>query len=182
MYKEPGLSVFGSRLQETEQVAYVLLFAQRAGVHVPELVKTGVGGPDAALLVTVRPAGRPLGSLEPEAITDAVLDAVWRESAAMHAVGISHGNLDQTRVVLAPDGDVAFDDFSASEVSGAEYYANRDDAAIVVQTALLVGNDRAVAAATRALGKERLAEIIPLVQPAALPAKSVGVRSTSARH
>ena len=169
MYKEPGLSVFGSRVQETEQVAYVLLLAQRAGVHVPELVKTGVGGPDAALLVTVRPAGRPLASLEPEEITDAVLDTVWRESAAMHAVGISHGNLDQTRVLLAPDGDVAFDDFSASEVSGAEYYANRDDAAIVVQTALLVGNERAVAAASRALGKERLAEIIPLVQPAALP-------------
>ena len=50
-----------------------------------------------------------------------------------------------------------------------QYWLDRDDAAVLVVTALTVGNERAVAAVVAALGKDRLAELIPVVQPAALP-------------
>ena len=33
MYKEPGLPVFGSRIQQVEHVGYTLMLADRAGVH-----------------------------------------------------------------------------------------------------------------------------------------------------
>ena len=46
-------------------------------------------------------------------------------------------------------------------------------AAVLVDTAQLVGNDRAIAAAVKALGKDRVGEVIPFVQPAALPAGTV---------
>ena len=46
-------------------------------------------------------------------------------------------------------------------------------AAVLVDTAQLVGNDRAIAAAVTALGKDRVGEVIPFVQPAALPPGTV---------
>ena len=60
------------------------------------------------------------------------------------------------RILVADDGAVAFDDFSAAAVAEDRYWRNRDNAAVVVQTALIAGNDRAVAAALAALGKERI--------------------------
>ena len=50
MYREPGVTVFGSRLQQVEHIGYTLFLAEHAGVHAPHVVRTGVGGPDAAVL------------------------------------------------------------------------------------------------------------------------------------
>ena len=69
---------------------------------------------------------------------------------------------------MAPDGSIAFDDFASAAVDGDDFYPKRDDASVIVQTALAMGNERAAAAALAGLGKERLADVIPLVQPAAL--------------
>ncbi len=44
MYHEPGMPVFGSRIQQVEHVGYTLMLADRAGVHAARVEKTGVGG------------------------------------------------------------------------------------------------------------------------------------------
>lgn len=169
MYRDPGVPVFGSRAQQVEHIAYALMLAERAIVPAARLVRTGVGGADAAVLITMPPRGTPLASLPPERITDAVLRDAWKQVDALHRAGIAHGNLDGLRVVVDDDGTVAFDDFSASDVSGEEYWRNRDDASLLVLTAALAGDDRAIAAMVAAIGKERAGAVIPVVQPAALP-------------
>jgi uncharacterized membrane protein YbhN (UPF0104 family) len=168
MYHAPGVPVFGSRLQQVEHIGYALMLADRAKVPAPRLVKTGATGPEAAMLVTTVPDGEPLDALAPAAVTDRVLTTTWREVHRLHEAGISHGNLDAHHVVVA-DGKVAFDDFSVADANADDYWINRDSAGLLAATALLVGNERAVAAATKALGKERVAQLIPFVQPAALP-------------
>jgi uncharacterized membrane protein YbhN (UPF0104 family)/membrane-associated phospholipid phosphatase len=169
MYHDPGLPVFGSRVQQVEHIAYTLMLAERADVHSARLVRTGVGGADAAVLVTAPPQGTPIAAIAPEQVTDAVLANAWAELDRMHQAGISHGNLDPLRVLVADDGSVALDDFSAADASGEQYWFDRDDAALLVLSAQIVGDERAIAAAVRALGKERVADVIPVVQPAALP-------------
>jgi uncharacterized membrane protein YbhN (UPF0104 family)/membrane-associated phospholipid phosphatase len=169
MYHDPGLPVFGSRVQQVEHVAYALMLAERGHVQSARLVRTGVGGADAAVLVTDPPAGTPLGSLATEAITDDVLAAVWAQLACLHRAGISHGNLDGLRILVADDGSIALDDFTSADASGEQYWFDRDDAAFIVLSAQLVGDERAIAAAVKGLGAERAAAVIPLVQPAALP-------------
>ena len=67
------------------------------------------------------------------------------------------------------DGEVAFDDFSAAVATGEQYWCDRDDAALLALTAQLVGDERAIAAMVETLGKERAGQVIPVVQPAALP-------------
>jgi uncharacterized membrane protein YbhN (UPF0104 family)/membrane-associated phospholipid phosphatase len=169
LYREPGLSVSGTRLQQVEHVAYALLLADRAGAHAPHVLKTGVGGDDAALLVVVNPVGTRLASVDAAQIADATLGAIWDEVGRLHSAGISHGNLDGARILVGDNGTVAIDDFSAAAVGGDQYWIDRDDSSVLVLTALLVGNERAIDVATTALGKERLAALIPTIQPAALP-------------
>jgi uncharacterized membrane protein YbhN (UPF0104 family)/membrane-associated phospholipid phosphatase len=169
MYRDPGVTVLGSRLQQVEHVGFTLMLAERACVPAARLVKTGVGGADAALLVTAPPPGTPISALPVERITDAVLADAWKELAALHDAGVAHGSVDGLRVLVGDDGTVAFDDFSAADAGGADYWRNRDDAALLVLSAQLVGDDRAIAAMVAALGKERAGAVIPVVQPAALP-------------
>ena len=99
--------------------------------------------------------------------------AVWNEIEQLHAAGISHGNLDASRILVDDTTNIALDDFTSADASGEEYWYKRDVAAVLVDTAQLVGNDRAVAAAVKALGKDRVGEVIPFVQPAALPPGTV---------
>jgi uncharacterized membrane protein YbhN (UPF0104 family)/membrane-associated phospholipid phosphatase len=169
MYHDPGLPVFGSRIQQVEHIAYTLMLAERADVHSARLVRTGIGGADAALLVTAPPPGTPIGALPAEQVTDDLLAATWAQLDRLHRAGISHGNLDPLRVLVADDGAVALDDFSAADASGEQYWFDRDDAALLVLSAQIVGDERAIAAGVKALGKDRVAEVIPVVQPAALP-------------
>lgn len=169
MFKEPSLAVFGTRLQETEHIAYSLMRAERAGIAAPRVDRTGTGGQDIALLVTVPAEGRPLADFPKDDITDDLGAKVWEGVRALHAAGIAHGDLDPYHVLVAPDGAVAFDDFASASVDGDDFYRKRDDASVIVQTALSLGTERATALALAGLGKERLADVIPLVQPAALP-------------
>ena len=173
MYHEPGTPVFGSRIQQVEHVGYTLMLADRAGVHAARVEKTGIGEAGAAMLVTTPPAGGPLGAIDPDAITDDALAAVWNEIEQLHAAGISHGNLDASRILVDDTTNIALDDFTSADASGEEYWYERDGAAVLVDTAQLVGNDRAIAAAIKALGKDRVGELIPFVQPAALPPGTV---------
>jgi uncharacterized membrane protein YbhN (UPF0104 family)/membrane-associated phospholipid phosphatase len=169
MYRDPGVPVFGSRIQQVEHIAYTLMLAERQDVPAARLVRTGVGGADAALLVTTPPCGTPIGSLDAERVTDAVLANAWKQLGALHHAGLAHGTIDGLRVLVDDDDAIAFDDFSAADASGQDYWRNRDDASLLVLTAQLVGDDRAIAAMVAAIGKERAGAVIPVVQPAALP-------------
>lgn len=170
MYKTPGVPIFGSRLQQVEHLGYALLVAGRAGVRTPQLLRTGLAGPDAALLVTKVPVGKPLVALDGE-LTDSVLAATWVELDRLHKAGVAHGDLGPERMLLESDGRVGFADVGVGYVGTETYWRDRDVAAVLVITALLVGNDRATAAAVNALGNERLGSVISLVQPAAIPAE-----------
>src|SRR5205823_10107867 len=122
-----------------EHIGYTLMLAERASIPAARLVRTGVGGADAAVLITTPPAGTRLGALPADRVTDAVLADAWARIDALHHAGIAHGNLDGARVLVADDGTVAFDDFSAADASGGQYWFDRDDAALLVLFAQLVG-------------------------------------------
>lgn len=167
MYRDPGVPVFGTRLQQVEHIGYALVLAERADVPAPRLVKTGNAGDAAAMLVTSVPRGSPLDELD-GAVSDTVLRDAWERVRDLHTAGISHGNLDAHHL-LVDGSNIALADFSGSDANADQYWIDRDSAGLLASTALLVGNERAIDAATSVLGMERVAELIPFVQPAALP-------------
>jgi uncharacterized membrane protein YbhN (UPF0104 family)/membrane-associated phospholipid phosphatase len=169
MYREPGTSVWGTRAQQVEHIGFSMVLAERAGVPAPRLVKTGIAGADSAMLVTTVADGRPLDTVDPESVTDSMLQEIWKPVLQLHDASVSHGNLDAHHFLVGNANEIALDDFSAADAGSAQYWFDRDAAAALVATSLIVGNERAIRAAIAALGKDRAAEVIPVVQPAALP-------------
>ncbi len=199
MYKDPGLPVFGSRLQTVEHLAYAGMLAQRAGVVAPRVVKTGMAGQDLALLVTAPPTGRSFAEIG-DTLTDDQITASWTALEHLHQAGITHGSIGRDHMLVGADGRVAFADLGVAEVTNDEYRRNRDVAALLVTTSLLVdppvaadsdADDdgdaasvdtdtaaptpagpppRSVRLAIAALGDDRIGGAVPLIQPAALPA------------
>lgn len=168
-FKDSGPGFALTRRQQLEHEAYVLLLAARAGVTTSEVILAGVGGPkDTAVLVLREPVGTALTDLAPAQVTDSVLDDAWRALGLLHDARISHGRMGAGNVLLRGDGTTAIIDFShAAPLATADHCA-LDDVGLLVTTADLVGTERALAAARRALGDDGLSDLLPLLEPAAI--------------
>ena len=163
--ERPSLGV--GRLRQVEHEAFVTLLAERAGMPVLPVVAAGMATARDALLVS-EISGRPLGSVDPTEVDDELVRAVWRAMGVLHDLGIAHGQLDGERIVVRSDGTPAVGDFGGARVAASDGAMMADLAQVLVTTALVVGPDRAIAAATDVIGKDTFADVLPFVQPAVL--------------
>jgi undecaprenyl-diphosphatase len=167
LYKDAGPKMHLTRLSEVEHEAYISLVAERAGVRVPTVVAAGVAGPDAALLV-IRPVdGVRLRDAPAESVTDPVLDDLWQQVARLHDARVAHTALNSRHVVVG-DGGVAIVGFDRSTGSATEAQRAADVAELMLSTADIVGNERAIAAARRGVGKDAVTAALPMLQAPAL--------------
>jgi uncharacterized membrane protein YbhN (UPF0104 family)/tRNA A-37 threonylcarbamoyl transferase component Bud32 len=166
-YRDDGPHLALGRRQQVEHEAFVTLLAERAGVSVLPVVAAGMASQRDALLVT-EITGRPLGTLDPGEVDDELLRAIWGNAGRLHALGVAHRRLDVARIVVRPDGTPAFGDFGGAEVAADDDDIAVDRSRVLVATALAAGPQRAAAAAMATLGSDALAQVLPLVQPAAL--------------
>ncbi len=166
-YRDSGPRLTLTRLQQVEREAYLMLLAREAGARVPPVLAAGIAGPGAALLVLRALGAVGLAELDPSAVTDDLLLAMWTNVAILQRARIAHGLLDAEHVVISPEGPwiVGFDDARAT---GDDERHSADVAELLVATASLVGEDRAVRAAVSVLGRPKLATALPFLQPGAL--------------
>jgi uncharacterized membrane protein YbhN (UPF0104 family)/tRNA A-37 threonylcarbamoyl transferase component Bud32 len=163
-YKDSGATLTVSRLQQVEHEALCQLVAQRAGAHVPGVVAAGVAGPSAALLVTGPVVGTPLVD-SPDA--DDVLRALWQDVRRMHDERLAHGALDLDHVTVVA-GTPMIVDFSAASVSAPRQRLAVDVASLLMSSALLVGAERAVAAAVDGVGGDAVGAAQSVLEKPAL--------------
>jgi uncharacterized membrane protein YbhN (UPF0104 family) len=105
--------------------------------------------------------------VDPATVTDDLLDALWHQVGSVHAAHVAHGRLNTRHVVVTPDGPTITDfDHAAGAAPPARLAA--DVAELLCSTATLVGDDRAVAAASRGVGHDALVATLPVLQVAAL--------------
>ncbi len=160
-------SLTRGRLELVEHEAVVTLLAERGGVAVLPVVVVGLSADGDGLLATDA-AARILSDLGPEELTDALLGEAWRTLQRLHDLGVAHGRIDGRHVVVRHEGSVALSDLADAEVSGSDVSMQSDCARMLVATALVAGDERAVAAAHAALGPDLLAAVLPYLQPAVL--------------
>jgi uncharacterized membrane protein YbhN (UPF0104 family) len=168
-YKDSGPGVALTRSQQLEHRAYLLLLAARAGVRVSDVVIAGLAGArETALLVTRVPDGLPLDEMEPDAVTDDVLDDAWSQLSRLHGARLAHGRMHVHNVLVDANGATAFVHFAHASGSAPEERRNLDRVELLATTAAVVGDERALAAAHRALGTDGLVEMLHVLEPAAL--------------
>jgi undecaprenyl-diphosphatase len=167
VYKDSGPTLYLTRLQQVEHEAYAALRAKDGGVRVPDIITVGTAGPSTALLVARPLTGPRLAELAADDLSDATLHDLWEQVARLHAARLAHGVLNADHVVISDSGPAIFD-FSASSVTGQSDRRPADVAELLVATASIVGDERAVAAAAQVLSTEALADALPFLQAAAL--------------
>lgn len=159
---------FSSLRRAVEHEALVAVMADRAGVTTPPFVAT-VELPDGSMvLVYERIDGRSLDSVEPELLTPAVLAEIWRQVALLHNERIAHRDLRLANVFLTGDDRPMLIDFGFGEIAVSGELLAQDVAQLMVSTAILVGAERAVAAAVRGVGADAVHDAAPRLQPIAL--------------
>jgi len=168
-YKDSGPVLSLSRQQQIEHRAFALLLAERASVRVPHVVTAAtIGSRGDATLVLESLSGTPLKSLADDQIDDAFLDDIWAQLAKLHDAGITHGGIWAQTFEKTADG-AAFTDLASANTTpdSDAYFADR--VALLATLADRCTHERAIDSATRSLGKQGLADLLPYLQTTALP-------------
>jgi undecaprenyl-diphosphatase len=155
--------------RDVEHEGLQLLLARRGDVRCPDL-RALVSLPDGSMVVAMEDVhGRPLDTLEPGEISADLLDAVWRQTLALHRAGIAHRALRAANILVPTDGPVIIDLGAAQAPAEARAQAI-DRAELLTSLATRVGPGQATAAAARTLAPADLADAAPYLQPLALSA------------
>ncbi|MFD1507089.1 UPF0104 family protein [Georgenia yuyongxinii] len=163
----------GSNLRENAgHTILMILWAQHAGVRTPPLVGVAAARNSVIMITAHIPGLRPLADLPAEELDDTVLDDVWQQLRAAHGRGLSHNDLDARSVLVDAGRRVRLAHWDHGDTLASELAQRIDLAQALVLLAVHAGPDRAIASATRSLGRANLAAVAPLVQPVALPAST----------
>jgi undecaprenyl-diphosphatase len=163
---EPALS---SPRHEVSHEAYITLLAERAGVGTLPVLLAGEIEHGPPFLVHRHVDGTRLCDLAPEAVDDGHLDAMWAAVRALGAARIVHHDLQAKNILIDDVGGVRITDFTFGRVVGPQSRNVQDVAELLVSLTAVVGVERAVASAIRALPARAVRETLPYLHSVALP-------------
>jgi undecaprenyl-diphosphatase len=159
---------FSSLRRAVEHEAFLALAARDVGVRTPRLRTVATAEPNAMVLAYEAVDGKSIDGLEPSALTDGVLSAIWEQIAALHKHRIAHRDLRLANIFLASDGEVWMIDFGFSEIAASDLLLANDVAELVASSSVVVGPERATAHAAAVVDPDTLAFAIERLQPWAL--------------
>ncbi len=159
---------FASLRREVEHEAGMSLAASAAGVTTPQMLRVADVTASSMLIAYDEIDGSTLDEINPEQITDAVLQTTWAQVAALHSARMTHRHLSPANILLTSNGQPWLIDFGFAEVSASDGDLNGDIAQLLATLSLKVGPQRTVAAAVDQLGAEAVAAAAPRLQPTAL--------------
>jgi uncharacterized protein (TIRG00374 family) len=170
LYRDSGPSLTLTRLQQVEHEAYLTLRAGQAGVTVPEIAEAGTVGPtNDALLVCRLPPGTALSDTDAAAISDLMLDDLYRQLLILRQARIAHGAISGDAVRADPAAQtVVLADFRNASARASPDQLDRDLAGALAATAVAVGAERAAGAAARCLDPDMLGGALRHLQKPAL--------------
>jgi glycosyltransferase 2 family protein len=159
---------FSSLRRTVEHEALVACVARDVDVRTPRFVAFAQAEPNGYVLAYEAIAGRSLDRVEPDTLTDGVLDGCWQQLLLLRRHRIAHRDLRLANIFLDEDGHVWIIDFGFSELAASDLLLATDLAELLASSSTRVGPERAVAAARRALDTTGLATAMPRLQPSML--------------
>jgi undecaprenyl-diphosphatase len=159
---------FSSLRRAVEHEAFLALAARDVGIRTPRLRAVATAEPNAFVLAYEAVEGKSIDGLEPSALTDGVLSAIWQQIAQLHAHRIAHRDLRLANIFLASDGEVWMIDFGFSELAASDLLLANDVAELVASSSVVVGPERATAHAASVVDPATLSFATKRLQPWAL--------------
>jgi undecaprenyl-diphosphatase len=159
---------FSSLRRAVEHEAFLALAARDVGIRTPRLRTVATAEPNAMVLAYDAVDGKSIDGLEPSALTDDVLGAVWEQIAALHRHRIAHRDLRLANIFLASDGEVWMIDFGFSELAASDLLLANDVAELVASSGVVVGPERATVLAAAVVDPATLSFATKRLQPWAL--------------
>ncbi len=154
--------------QRVQHQAVVTMLALQAGARVPGVHAVVPAERESAIIALDAPAGHSLLELSGDDVSGAALADLWTQLGLLHGGRIAHRSL--TRQNLFIDGDTAeLAGVENARLAAGEESLALDVAELLVSTALVVGVDRAIAAATTSARHDELIAALAFIQPPALP-------------
>jgi undecaprenyl-diphosphatase len=159
---------FSSLKRAVEHEAVGSLKAASDGVKTPRLEAIAEIEPSSMLMAYTMIDGSSLDGVPPEALTDEVLEGVWRLVAKLRERRTAHRDLRLANVFLDDEGEPWLIDFGFAELAATDGQLRSDVAELITSTAVVVGAERAVANAVAGIGKDAVADAASRIQPLAL--------------
>lgn len=159
--------------QAADRAVLMAYAASAAGVNSPDLRGIARSDESIVLLGEHVDGAQNLSDYTIDRVTDEVMDHAWRQLGRAHAAGLSHRNLSAETVLLVgegpEEGTVYINGWEQGDIASSTLSRRIDEIQMLTLFAVRVGADRACEAAARALGRDHLAALAPLLQGVALP-------------
>ena len=173
-FRDSGPSLATTSLQQVEHEAFATMMASRVlEDRAPVVVTAGEVGGNAVLLLE-RPAGSRLDALLPDAVPAGTAKSIIETVSALSAA-MAHGAIAGSTILVDENAKVSLVGFERSTATPSDERRYRDLAAALACAALIgsaeSGIEEAVAAAIEVVGPDELANALPFLQRAALPAE-----------
>lgn len=159
---------FSSLRRGVEHEALVAVMARQFGIRTPEVAGVATAHPNGYVLVYEAISGRSLDELDPDEMTDDVLDQAWAQLAELRRHRVAHRDLRLANVFLDASGSLFLIDFGFSELAAEELLLQTDIVELLASSAAVVGVERSVRAARDAVGPAAVADAARLLVPSRL--------------
>jgi undecaprenyl-diphosphatase len=154
---------FSTLRRSVEHEALLALKARDSGVRTPHLLTVATVAPDGLLLAYETIEGSSLDSVT-DPWTDDLLRGIWQQVAILRRERIAHRDLRRANVFVDSGGTPWIIDFGFSELAATDDMLNQDVAQLLAATAIAVGPERAVAAASEVLGADAIGRSMAYLQ------------------
>ena len=155
---------FSSLRRTIEHEALIALLARDVGIRTPRLRGIVDVGADSMLLAYEMIDGSSLDGVPDERVTDELMRSIWEQIGDLRAHRIAHRDLRRANVFVGADQVPWVIDFGFSEVAVPETILDADVAQMLASLSVVVGAERAVAAAVDVIGPEAVGSSLPRLQ------------------
>ncbi|MFL6110610.1 MAG: lysylphosphatidylglycerol synthase domain-containing protein [Catenulispora sp.] len=151
-----------------EQEALMSYSVTAAEIRTPRLLAVRDLGPDTGMLAYEFIPARTLDQLEPDELTDGLLNDMWEMLAELHEHQLAHRRLSANAFLVDGGGRPWLTDLRLGEVAAGRLSQRLDTAEMLTVMSLYFGYERSVAAAVTRLGEDDVAAALPMLQPVIL--------------
>jgi undecaprenyl-diphosphatase len=173
---------FVSAKRQLEAEALVDLLAEKAGVRSPEVLAIATLEDGTTLLAHRGLDAAGLDSVDPDRLTNDVLDGLWTQVARLHSARIAHRDLRLANTMIDAGGACWLVDFGFAQTSAGDRALARDVAEMLASQSTAVEPRRVVECAIAALGSEAVQRSLPyLTMPGLAGATRASLKATPGR-